>query len=89
MVTLWLLTIVVLRFAFKPYDVLLPYSTWESEGSLVVQVILAELLVIFVTLMLLIVGGVVSDGATGVLMETCGDCSEAFPDTSYAETVYI
>src|SRR5258705_12928055 len=42
----WGVTIAVFRVVLLPYDVVGPYSTCESEASLVVQVMLAPLALI-------------------------------------------
>ena len=53
--------------AFKPYSVVLPYSTWLLPGSSVVQVMIALSSVSDETEMSFITGGVVStDGGCGV-----------------------
>ena len=60
-VTMLALSVVVL-----PYPVVVPYSTWVSDASFVVQVIVAAVLVTPELPTLLIVGGVVSGAAVVV-----------------------
>lgn len=55
-----------------PYAVVTPYSTWVSEDSFVVQVMVAEEVVMFEETMFEIVGAVVS-GAAGVATEILFD----------------
>ena len=43
-----------------PYPVVKPYSTWESDSSSVVQEIVAEVVVMFVEVILDMTGGVKS-----------------------------
>ena len=57
------MTIELFRVVLLPKLVVVPYSTWELEASLVVQAIVAPVLVIAELVTPLIVGAVVSGGA--------------------------
>ncbi len=54
----------------KPYDVVVPYSTSESDASLVVQEMVAVETVMFELATLEITGGVVSGGAAVVKVKS-------------------
>src|SRR5437867_10762785 len=67
----------------RPYAVVVPYSTWESEASSVVQLMVAELAVIPEALILEITGGALS-----TVTLTAADVA-VFPAASRATAVRV
>jgi hypothetical protein len=62
---------VVLRVVDDPYAVVVPYWTWVSDASFVVQVTVAPLEVMFVACTAVIVGAVVSVDVVVVKVKFC------------------
>ena len=62
------------KVALDPYEVVVPYSTCESEASLVVQLMVAPVDVMFVDETALMTGGVVSAGVGVVKVKSLETC---------------
>ena len=76
----------VFRVEVLPYAVVSPYSTWESDGSLVVQVTVADVVKISEAATLEITGAVVS---TLLTVTVTPDDVVVFPDGSRATAVRV